>query len=70
MGFYVYQGNKPLDPDSLGFDGQFVRFWPDLESTYGAVHRARSIFKGQPFMVYMFTSFWGIKKYQLVHTGV
>jgi len=66
MGFYVYKGNEELGNEKLGTSGRML--WRDLKTTRGAIRRARSIFKGKPFMIYTFSNFYNDNTFSLVYS--
>ncbi len=66
MGFYVYEGSARLGKEKI----TSVRHkWEDLKTKGGALRRAKKIFKGRPFTLYMYRNFYDNKTFTLIVRG-
>ena len=63
MNFYVHAGSV----ETLGTEGRYI--WRDLKTRGGAIRRARRIFKGKPFSLYTFTSFYDDSTFRCILKG-
>ena len=63
MNFYVYAGSE----EPMGTEGRFI--WRDLKTRGGAIRRARRIFKGKPFSLYIFTDFYDDSTFRCILKG-
>jgi hypothetical protein len=65
MNFYVHAGDDEYQ--CLGTDSCFV--WRDLKTRSGAIRRARRIFKGKPFSLYIFTELYDDSTFRCILKG-
>ena len=63
MKFYVHAGSE----EPTGTEGRYV--WRDLKTRGGAIRRARRIFKGKPFSLYIFTDFYAPETFKCILKG-
>ena len=63
MNFYVHPGSE----EPMGTEGRLI--WRDLKTRRGAIRRARRIFKGKPFSLYIFTDFYDDSTFRCILKG-
>ena len=63
MKFYVHAGSVFNKYQRTGL------VWEDLKTRGGAIRRARRIFKGKPFSLYIFTDFYAPDDYKCILKG-
>lgn len=61
MKFYAHLYLK----EASGTQGRYI--WEDLKTYKGAIQRAKRIFAGQPFTVYVFTNFYDNNSFKCIH---
>ncbi len=63
MKFYAHKGKD----EPVGTDGRYI--WKDLKTRRGAIQRARRVFKGKPFTLYVFSNFYDKNTFRCILKG-
>lgn len=63
MKFYVHKGSE----EPTGTEGRYI--WKDLKTRSGAIRRARRMFKGKPFSLYIFTNLYRPETFRCILRG-